>query len=290
MAGAKSLRQSFYEELEPLARENEGLSLTNKILVVFIVAASAMAILETEPFVVRGNQVWFRTSELIFGAIFTAEYLARLWIAPLNPIWAAYRFPRLRYAFSAAAIIDFLAIVPTLASLGPGGGSVLLRFFRILRILRLAKLGRMSHALQDLGSAVHERRHELLLTIGIAGFVLLVSSTLMYWAEADAQPDKFGSIPRSMWWCIITLTTVGYGDAYPVTILGKFLSGFVAIAGIGLIAMPTGILAAAFSEVVQRRRQAAELAAKTREADERKEEAKRKAANAKRRAARAAAK
>ena len=112
------------------------------------------------------------------------------------------------------------------------------------------------HALQDLGHAVYERRHELLLTIGIAGFVLLLASTLMFWAEADAQPDKFGSIPRSMWWCIITLTTVGYGDTFPVTILGKMLSGLVAVAGIGLIAMPTGILAAAFSEVVQRRRAA----------------------------------
>ena len=88
----------------------------------------------------------------------------------------------------------------------------------------------------------------------IAGIVLLVASTLMYWAEAGAQPDKFGSIPRAMWWCIVTLTTVGYGDVYPVTLLGKSLAGLVAIAGIGLIAMPTGILAAAFSDVVQRRR------------------------------------
>ena len=264
MAGAAGLRQQVYEALEPFARESDGLSLTNKVLVAFIILASAMAILETEPEVVTGREHLFRTAELTFGAIFSVEYLARLWIAPANPQWAAYRFPRLRYAFSLPAIIDLLAIVPTLASLGAGGGSVLLRFFRILRILRLAKLGRMSHALQDLGHAVYERRHELLLTIGIAGFVLLLASTLMYWAEADAQPDKFGSIPRAMWWCIITLTTVGYGDAYPVTILGKMLSGLVAIAGIGLIAMPTGILAAAFSEVVQRRRAAAALAAKAR--------------------------
>ncbi len=254
---ASALRRRVYEELEPNARGQFGLSFTNKTLVLFIVVASALAILETEPEVAGGADTFFRSAELLFGAIFSVEYLLRLWIAPDNPQWAKYRFPRLRYAFSAAAIIDFLAIVPTLASLGPGGGSVLLRFFRILRILRLAKLGRMSHALQDLSHAVHERRHELLLTVGIAGFVLLVASTLMYWAEADAQPDKFGSIPRSMWWCIITLTTVGYGDAYPVTVLGKMLSGLVAIAGIGLIAMPTGILAAAFSDVVQRRRELA---------------------------------
>ena len=254
---AVALRRRVYEELEPHARGQFGLSFTNKVLVLFILVASALAILETEPVVAAENGDFFRSAELLFGGIFSIEYLLRLWIAPDNPQWAKYRFPRIRYAFSVPAIIDFLAIVPTLASLGPGGGSVLLRFFRILRILRLAKLGRMSHALQDLGEAVHERRHELILTVGIAGFVLLVASTLMYWAEADAQPDKFGSIPRAMWWCIITLTTVGYGDAYPVTMQGKILSGLVAIAGIGLIAMPTGILAAAFSDVVQRRRAAA---------------------------------
>ena len=254
---AVALRRRVYEELEPHARGQFGLSFTNKVLVLFILVASALAILETEPVVAAENGDFFRSAELLFGGIFSIEYLLRLWIAPDNPQWAKYRFPRIRYAFSVPALIDFLAIVPTLASLGPGGGSVLLRFFRILRILRLAKLGRMSHALQDLGEAVHERRHELILTVGIAGFVLLVASTLMYWAEADAQPDKFGSIPRAMWWCIITLTTVGYGDAYPVTMQGKILSGLVAIAGIGLIAMPTGILAAAFSDVVQRRRAAA---------------------------------
>ena len=83
---------------------------------------------------------------------------------------------------------------------------------------------------------------------------MLISSTLLYWAEGDVQPDKFGSIPRSFWWSVVTLTTVGYGDAYPITPLGKFFSALVAIAGIGLIAMPTGILAAAFSETVQRRK------------------------------------
>ncbi|QIK96316.1 ion transporter [Sphingomonas sp. HDW15A] len=254
---ALALRRRVYEELEPGARGEFGLSLVNKTLVLFIIVASALAILETEETIAGGYPEFFRGAELLFGFIFSIEYLLRLWVAPENPQWAKHRYSRLRYAFSAPAIIDFLAIVPTLASLGPGGGSLLLRFFRILRILRLAKLGRMSHALHDLGRAVHERRHELILTVGIAGFVLLVASTLMYWAEADAQPEKFGSIPRSMWWCIITLTTVGYGDAYPVTVLGKMLSGLVAIAGIGLIAMPTGILAAAFSDVVQRRREAA---------------------------------
>ena len=260
MAG-RTARTAAYELLEPHPHGEPGLSPANKVLVVCIILASAFAILETEPTLYAGRAPLFRSAELLFGGIFSVDYLLRLWIAPENPAYAGRRFPRLRYAVSVPAIIDLLAIVPTLASLGAGGGSVLLRFFRVLRILRLAKLGRMSDAWHDVATAIHERRHELLLTISIAGFVLLVASTMMYWAEGLAQPDKFGSIPRSMWWCIITLTTVGYGDAYPVTILGKILSGVVALAGIGLIAMPTGILAAAFSDVVQRRRDAAAKAA-----------------------------
>ena len=259
MAGMTPRTQA-YEMLEPHPHGRPGLSRVNKFLVVCIVIASAIAILETEPTLLAGNETLFRTAELIFGAIFSIEYCARLWIAPELPAYAGKRFPRLRYIISLPAIIDFLAIVPTLASMGMGGGSVLLRFFRVLRILRLAKLGRMSDAWRDVAQAMHDRRYELLLTISIAGFVLLVASTLMYFAEGLAQPDKFGSIPRAMWWCIITLTTVGYGDVYPITVLGQFMAGFVALAGIGLIAMPTGILAAAFSDVVQRRREAATAA------------------------------
>jgi voltage-gated potassium channel len=88
--------------------------------------------------------------------------------------------------------------------------------------------------------------------------MMLIASTLLYWAEADAQPDKFGSIPRAAWWAIVTLTTVGYGDVYPVTALGKFFSGLVLIAAIGLIALPTGIFAGAMSEVIQRKAKADE--------------------------------
>ena len=157
MAGGNSLYHRAYRALEPTARSG-GLSLINKILVGLIVIASAFAIIETEPTLSGSHPKLFRNAELLFGIVFSIEYFARIWIAPLNPTWAKYRFPRLRYMFSLAAIIDLLAILPTLLALGPGGGSVLLRFFRVLRILRLAKLGRMSRAFQDLNKAVSERK------------------------------------------------------------------------------------------------------------------------------------
>jgi voltage-gated potassium channel len=112
----------------------------------------------------------------------------------------------------------------------------------------------MSRAWRHVSTAVHSRRFELGLTLGMALVAMLVSATLLYWAEGEAQPDKFGSIPRSLWWSIVTLTTVGYGDVLPITPLGKFISAVVAIIGIGIIAMPAGIMAAAFSDAIQKHR------------------------------------
>jgi len=147
---ADGLRQRVYEELEPQARTAHGLSWSNRFLVACIIVASACAILETEPTLVVAGNHGFRLAELFFGTIFSIEYLLRLWIAPCHPQWAAYRFPRLRYAFSAAAIVDFLAIVPTLFALGPGGGSVLLRFFRIL--LELLEPREALHKIKKIGA------------------------------------------------------------------------------------------------------------------------------------------
>ena len=253
-ARANSARRALHVQLDPLARRARGLSPLNKLLVVLIILAEVAAVLETEPMISQGREALFRGLELLFGLLFLIEYVARLWVAVELPAFATVKFPRLRYAATPAAIIDLLAIVPALLAVS-AGGSLVLRLFRILRILRLAKLGRMSRAWRDIAAAVHSRRTELILTLGFALVAMLVASTLLYWAEADAQPDKFGSIPRALWWSVVTLTTVGYGDVYPVTPLGKLFAAVLAICGIGLIALPTGILAAAFSDAMQRRRE-----------------------------------
>lgn len=247
---ASGLRHRVFRELEPAARAQPGLSVANKILAALILIATATAVLGTEPTLLEGREFAFNALELIFGAVFFVEYLARLWIAVDLPSFEGSRFPRLRYALSPAALIDLLAIVPTLLFLA-GSETFLFRLVRLLRILRIAKLGRLSRAWANLAHAVHSRRSELFLTLGLAAVAMLLSSTLLYWAEGEAQPDKFGSIPRALWWAIVTLTTVGYGDVFPVTIMGKVFAGMVALSGIGLIALPTSILAAAFSEVMQ---------------------------------------
>jgi len=129
----------------------------------------------------------------------------------------------------------------------------LLRLLRLVRLLRLAKLGQFSRAFDDIMEAVARRRYELGISLIIAAVLMLLSASALYVIEGAGQPEAFGSIPRSMWWAVATLTTVGYGDIVPSTALGKAFAAFTALTGIGLIALPAGILAAAFSEVVQNR-------------------------------------
>lgn len=250
-----TLRYALYHQLDPEARVGR-LSPLNRLLVLAICLAAAVAVIETEPMILTGREAMFRHIELAFGVLFGLEYLARLWVCVEQPELHGVPQSRWRYARSSAAIVDLIAILPALVALA-GGGALVLRFFRVLRILRLAKLGRMSRAWRNLIEAVHSRRHELGMIFVLAILAILLSSTLLYWAESGAQPDKFGSIPRAFWWAVVTLTTVGYGDIYPVTPLGKLFAGIVAVAGIGLIALPTGILAAAFSDAMQRDRRIA---------------------------------
>ena len=248
-----SLRATAYRQLEPSAWPAKGLSPVNLFLVVLIVIAVVEAVLDTEPLIVAGRERYFDTLELSIGIIFLVECVARVWVAPDNPRFAQSRFPRLRYMVTPIAIIDLLAVLPALFTFG-GAPSLLLRFFRVLRLLRLAKLGRTSRAWNHIRDAVYERRYEFGLILFLLLVTILMSGSLLYLAEAEAQPDKFGSIPRSLWWAIVTLTTVGYGDAYPVTPLGRVLAGIIAITGVTMIALPTGIFASSFTEAMERRR------------------------------------
>ena len=249
----RSLRLRAYRQLDPAAWPREGMSPTNWFLAVLIVVSVLAAVLETERTISGGRELLFRELEVAVASIFLIEYIARVWTSIESPRFAGSRFPRLRYMMTPLAIIDVLAIVPALFAFG-GASSLVLRFFRVFRMIRLAKLGRTSRAWHAIREAIYERRHEFGLVLGLIAFAMLISSSLLYWAEADAQPDKFGSIPRALWWSIVTLTTVGYGDVFPITPLGRVFAGFIAITGVMLIAIPTGIFAASFSEGLQRYR------------------------------------
>lgn len=245
----ESIRKRAHLELEPSARFHLGLSTTNKFLAGCIILATALAILATEPTLAKPYGQFFRFAELALGIVFIVEYLLRFWIAAEG---AKSAFAgRMRFAFSFAGLIDLVVAVATILPF-ISANLAILRIVRLIRIARLAKLGRMSAAMHNLGEAIHSRRFELILTFVLALGLMLLGASGLYWLEGDLQPDKFGSVPRALWWAVITMTTIGYGDVYPITVGGKVVASLVAFGGIGLIAMPTGILAAAFSDAMQK--------------------------------------
>lgn len=180
--------------------------------------------------------------EVISVSIFTAEYIARLWSCTADKGFKGSISGRISFALRAMSIIDLLAILPFYL---PFFGADL-RSLRVLRILRVAKIGRYCKSVELLQRVLVARKEELVLTTGMMGLLLVVSSTLLYYCENAVQPEVFSSIPATMWWSIATLTTVGYGDLYPITIFGKICASIIAVLGIGMFALPTGILGAGF--------------------------------------------
>jgi voltage-gated potassium channel len=248
-----TVRSVLARQLDPALRAAPGLSPVNWAVCGLIVAAMLVAVLETEPLLRAGRETLFLAVEIVLTGLLAVEYAVRVWVSIENPAHQS----RLAYVRSPAALFDLLTIVVVLVT-AFGTEGFLLRLAMLLRVLRIARLGRFSNAFDAVVAAVASRATELGLSVAFAGLLLLVSSAMLYLVEGSVQPEAFGSIPRAMWWSVATLTTVGYGDVFPVTALGRVFAALTAITGIGLIAMPTGILASAFSDAFQAQRAAAE--------------------------------
>jgi Ion transport protein. len=189
-----------------------------------------------------GDIFWY--IELISVIIFTLEYIARLYSSNADGS------SRTSFCLSFYGVIDLIAFLPFYT---PFLITIDLRIVRILRILRLTrvfKLGRYNKSFKTIKKVLLDTKEELIITMSIAFVLILLSSTLMYYAESSVQPEKFKSIGHSFWWAIATLTTVGYGDIYPITSTGKVLSSIIAIIGIGFVALPTGIISSSFIEQI----------------------------------------
>lgn len=196
---------------------------------------------------------WFFGFEVASILIFTLEYLARLWTCTLDPRYAGPVKGRIRFMLSPLAIVDLLAFLPFYLPL-LGLDLRFMRLFRAFRILRVVKLSRYSDSFQILVAVLKNRKDELILTLTGVLVLMVVTSSLMFYIENAVQPQKFPDIPTAMWWSIITLTTVGYGDVYPVTELGRILAALTAILGSATLAFPAGILGAGFVEELRKRR------------------------------------
>ena len=194
----------------------------------------------------------FQLLEIITIVVFSIEYLLRIWTADL--LYPEARHPRLKYMFSFMAIIDLLAILPFYLPFVSADLRFLrmMRLFRLFRLLRVFKLGRYFDALQIIVRVIRASGPQLIMSVALCLFVMLFSAIIMYIAENPVQPEQFPNVIASLWWAICTLTTVGYGDVYPITPLGRVFASVISLVGIGIIAIPTGIIAAGFNQVINR--------------------------------------
>ncbi len=251
------LRNKLYSQLEPHARDQSGLSFINKCIIALVLLSFLALALETEETI---GPVWRAGVDFVnigIVSIFAIEYAVRLWVVGEDPRYSGLK-GRWRYIRTPYAIADLIAFLPELLwiLLVPAGtGDNVLIILRVLRVVRLVKLARFVPAFDVLGATVERAGMQLLTTLAMALALVYVSAVALYFVEGvgGQQQESFASIPRALWWAIATLTTVGYGDVYPVTPLGRIFASVIALAGIGVVALPAGVFASAFSDELRER-------------------------------------
>lgn len=247
-------KQIIYNFIEK-GENGSKLNITFDYFIILLILSNVLtSILETIHEINRPLKETFRIFEIISIVIFTLEYILRLYISDLthpsnNRIRSFFKF-----ILSGSGLIDLLAIIPFYI---PFLIQMDLRFLRILRLtkfIRILKVNRYNNSASIILEVIKEKKEELTITGFITFLTLLFASFLMYHIEGQAQPDHFPNVIASFWWAVATLTTVGYGDVYPITAIGKFISGFIAILGIGIVALPTGIISAGFMERINKKK------------------------------------
>jgi voltage-gated potassium channel len=246
------LKRRAYEILEATDPEDALGRRANFFIMALILLNVAAVVLESEASIDARYGHLFYAFGLFSIAVFTAEYALRLWVSDLEPGRADPVGGRVRFALSPLAIIDLAVILPYyLPVVFPD-----LRFLRGVRVFwlfRLLGMGRYSESMGTLERVIRAKKEELTVTFFAIVFFLTVASSIIYFLEHDVQPESFPSIPATMWWGLLTLTTIGYGDVYPMTTLGKIAGSLIIILGVGMFALPTGILASGFVEEIQNR-------------------------------------
>ena len=252
MKKTNSIKKRIFEII---SKADEG-DLVSKIFdwsIMGLIALSILSIiLESFDGIYQKWHSVFQIFELITVAVFTVEYLLRIWTADL--LYPETKHPHLKYFFSFMAIIDLLAILPFYLPFISADLRFLrmMRLFRLFRLLRVFKLGRYFEALQVIVRVIRTSAPQLIMSVAICFFVMLFSAIIMYTVENPVQPEQFPNVISSLWWAICTLTTVGYGDVYPITHIGRFFASLISLVGIGIIAIPTGIIAAGFNQAISK--------------------------------------
>ena len=228
------LKERIREIVEPAKGENWPSRAFDWMITTLILASVVSVFVVTFEGLPHGVKVALTVLEIVASVVFTVEYALRIWIAE----------KKLKYIFSPMAIIDLLAILPFYLPMFLPHAMLGIRALRLVRLLRIVKLNRYFDALRSIGEVFVAKKRELLGSLFFVVLLMLVSSLLMYSVEHEAQPEVFKNAFSGLWWAVCTLTTVGYGDIYPITVLGRVLGAFIALSGIAALAIPTGIVTA----------------------------------------------
>jgi voltage-gated potassium channel len=233
--------------LHPELGESKADKFVNIFIISLIVLNVLAVMIETiEPIHLK-YRIYFDWFDRISVYIFTTEYILRVWSCTHDPRYKGSIKGRLKYILTPGALIDLLAFLPFYIHIG-GVDLRELRILRLMRFFRLFRLTAYTKSAHMIFNVFKSRINELILSFIMVLFLIIIASCLLYFAEHNAQPESFSSIPATMWWAVVTLTTTGYGDMHPITTLGKTLAGIIMLTGVALFALPAGIITVGFLE------------------------------------------
>ena len=243
----RSFRAKLYALLEPTGHSGRLHAYVDNFVVFWIVLSISCVVLETVASIQTLFALEFYVIDVMAFTIFTIEYVARVYTAPENPHFHRLKMPRWAHIRSPGAVIDLLAILPFLLERFLSQ-HIDLRFLRVFRLMRMLKLTRYTSALETLYKVVKREWQVIFASVFVMMLLVVLTASLGYLFEHPAQPDKFENIPQSIYWAVITLASVGYGDISPITPMGRLLTVVLALVGIGIFAIPAGLLASAFTD------------------------------------------
>jgi voltage-gated potassium channel len=248
-----NLRNNTFQLIEGTVHQSSKSKLINLFLIILIITNVFAIILESDKSINAKYANEFMRFELFSVCIFSIEYCLRLWVCVESTRFkeSSSIKARIHYIFSPIALIDLLAILPFFISLF---FVIDLRYLRLIRVLRLLKLTHYFKGFNIFLSVLKKELKSIVAAIMVMMFLIIIAASLMYSLESEAQPEVFGNILHSLWWAVVTMTTVGYGDVTPVTLLGKMVATFIMLIGVGLVALPAGMLAARFGEELSERK------------------------------------
>jgi voltage-gated potassium channel len=250
----RKIKKDVHILLHPELGETKWDKILNGFIITLIILNVIAVILETVQSIREAYLEFFNIFDFVSVMIFSVEYVLRVWSCTHDPKYKHPYFGRLKYIFSLEGLIDLLAILPYYVHVVVGLDLRILRLLRLFRFLRLFRLTAYMKSAQIIRNIFVKRASELRLSLLLILFLIIIASCMLYFAEHEAQPKVFSSVPASLWWAVVTVTSIGYGDMVPVTVAGKIITGVVTLVGLALLALPAGIITSGFFEELRKSR------------------------------------